>query len=122
MSTEILEKSEVRTLIDVAFAGCSRGLVTLSRQIFSKVLDVYPDIVAAKVGLAFSHIVVDDFAHGDELLNEVLENDSANDDARGFLVLSKFLQKDSDSVDSLMLEFVDKESSGYKLARSVIES
>ena len=121
MSEEILEKSEIRMLINVAFAGCSKGCVTKSREIFSKILEVYPDISAAKVGLAFSHVVVDEFDRGDEILTSVLEADSSNDDARGFLVLSKFLQKNTDAVDSLMNEFVDTESSGYKLARSVID-
>lgn len=122
MSEAILDKNEVRSLINVAFAGCSRGLVSQSREIFSKLLEVYPDNVAAKVGLGFSHVVVDDFTRGDEILAGVLEADSSNDDARGFLVLSKFLQKDTDSVDSLMGQFVDTESSGYKMAQSVINS
>jgi lipoprotein NlpI len=121
MSEEIIEKSEIRMLINVAFAGCSRGYVSKAREIFSKLLEVYPDIAAAKVGLAFSYVVVDDFNRGDEILNSVLDADSSNDDARGFLVLSKFLQKNTDAVDTLMNEFVDKDSSGYKLAQSVID-
>ena len=114
-----LEKDELQKLVDIAFAGCSKGRVPEARTVFSKILEAVPGYTPAKVGLAFTHVVVDDFPPADEMLTDLLGEDPDNDDARGFLVLSKFLQKDGDAVDALMGEFRDHDSAGYRLASSL---
>ncbi len=119
---DYLEKDDIKLLIDIAFEGCSKGKVADSRAVFSNLLIANPELVAAKIGQAFSHIVVDEFSEADGILEEVLAKDNANDDARGFLVLSKSLQKNTDEVDRLMTTFVDKSSSGYQLALNLVNS
>ncbi|WP_274968633.1 tetratricopeptide repeat protein [Succinimonas amylolytica] len=121
LEQNFLDKDELQKLFNIAFVGCSRGFVPEARTVFSKILEAVPDHRAARAGLAFTHIVVDDFAPADEILQGLLAEDPDDDDSRGFLVLSKFLQKDSDAVDVAMREFRSLDSAGYRLASSLSE-
>ena len=122
MDEKFLNSRELQVLVDAAFAGCSRGLVANARKIFDTICEIYPDYVAASVGKAFSHIVVDDFSVAEEILGRLLEKDSSNDDARGFLALSKFLQKDQNALDEIMQQFADTSSNGYRLAQNLVSA
>lgn len=119
--SRILDKDSVRLLLDVGFAACSRGVVAEARRIFDGILSAFPDNVSARVGQAFVLVVTDQFTGAEEILNEVLDQDPANDDARGFLALSKYLQKDTEALDEQMTRFADTSSSGYRLAASLLE-
>ncbi len=119
--SRILDKDSVRLLLDVGFAACSRGVVAEAKRIFDGVLAAFPDNVSARVGRAFVLVVTDQFTGAEEILNDILEQDPGNDDARGFLALSKYLQKDSDALGEQMTRFADTASSGYCLAASLLE-
>lgn len=117
----ILTKDEISAMIELAIAGCMRGKVQQARNIIEAILIAYPNNLAAKTGLAFTHIVVDDFATADNLLNEVILLDDSNDDSKGVLVLSKKLQGDLDSAEEIMNTIKDKNSKGYQLAKETLE-
>ncbi len=119
--SRILDKDSVRLLLDVGFAACSRGVVAEAKRVFDGVLAAFPDNVSARVGRAFVLVVTDQFTGAEEILNDILEQDPGNDDARGFLALSKYLQKDSDALGEQMTRFADTTSSGYRLAASLLE-
>jgi hypothetical protein len=61
---------EIKRLLDIANAGCSTGRVAQARTIYQGILSLKPGFAPAAIGLAFTHIVVDDFAEGERLLRE----------------------------------------------------
>ena len=58
---QILEKEKISALIQIGFAGCAKGQIFQARRLFEGLLCADSELVGAKIGLAFSYIVVDDF-------------------------------------------------------------
>ena len=52
----MLEHSQIVRLLDIANAGCRRGLIQEARNIYENVLVVMPGHSPARIGLAMSHI------------------------------------------------------------------
>lgn len=77
----MLTDQHIARLLDVASLACQKGLVGQARTIFRAVLMLRPDFAPALVGLAFSHIVVDDFDGALTILDKVLATNGADADA-----------------------------------------
>ena len=92
----IITKEQLGSLISIGFVASAKGMVAQSRVIFNGILAAMPGQSGALTGLAFSHIVVDEFTKGDEILQEVIERDPSFYEASAVLVLSLMLQKKSD--------------------------
>lgn len=118
---DTIEQEELSTMVQLAIVGCMKGKVKQSRDILNLILTAYPDNIAAKTCYAFSCIVVDEFAQADSMLEDIINADSENDDAKGFLVLSKKLQGNLDIANEVFETIKDSNSCGYKLAKEALE-
>ncbi len=116
----LLSTEEKRLLVKLGFAACQKGKVKHARDLFEKLLEAEPDAVGAKVGLAFSHIVVNDFAKGDELLNEVMVKHPDDMEAAALRVLSFALQKKENEAREAAAKIPEKEGSAYSLAQGAL--
>ena len=77
---ELLEKQELTALVNIAFALCLKGKVFEGREILKHLKEAEPSLMAAKVGIAFSHITVNEFDKARELLDECLQEDPDDQD------------------------------------------
>ena len=82
---EVLSKDKVRLLLTIGFAACAGGKVAHARKLFENLRIAYPEADPVQVGLAFSHIVVDDFETGERLLQEVISRGDEDQDALSLL-------------------------------------
>ena len=90
---QILEKEKISALIQIGFAGCAKGQIFQARRLFEGLLCADSELVGAKIGLAFSYIVVDDFDKADQILDELLVSHSDDADVKAMKVFSLALQK-----------------------------
>ncbi len=116
---EVLSKDKIRFLIRLAFSAISHGKVTYGKEILKHLLEADKSLVAAKIGLAFSYIVIDAFQDADDILESIIKEDSLNYEAIAFLALSKSLQKDI-SVLSLVKKVPQNETC-YSLCKNALE-
>lgn len=72
----MLTERQIARLLDLANLACQKGMIGEGRSIFQAVLAIRPGFAPALVGLAFSHIVVDDFDGALTLLDKVLAADA----------------------------------------------
>ncbi len=81
-------------LLDIANIGCHRGLVLEARAVYLGVLAEKPGFAPALVGLAFSHVVVDEFIEAERILKEeVLAANPDDSEALAVLGLCALLDK-----------------------------
>ena len=66
----MLTDAHIQRLLDIAYAGCHRGMVLEARSIFSALLRIRPNLAPAILGFAFSLMVVDEFSEAEALLRE----------------------------------------------------
>ena len=77
----MVSEKQMARLLDLANLACQKGLVGEARTIFQAVLALRPGFAPALVGLAFSHVVVDDFDTALTILDQVLADNAADADA-----------------------------------------
>ncbi len=116
---EALSKENVRLLLTIGFAACAKGKVGQARKLFQNLKIAYPEATPVIVGLAFSHIVVDDFAAGEKLLAEVIDKDEEQD-ALALLAFSKALQKKEDEVREIAAKILEEHTSAYNLTQQAL--
>ncbi len=88
----MLSTQESQQLLDIANAGCTKGHIVEARTIFHALLAQNPDLIPASIGLAFSHIVVNEFEEGERLLREnILAAHPHDQDANLMLGLCQIL-------------------------------
>lgn len=116
---EVLSKDEIKFLIELSFSAISHGKVSYGRQICEHLLSLDSSLHGAKIALAFSYIVIDEFKDGDEILDNLIKEDPNNYEAIAFLSLSKSLQKD-DLVLSLVKKVPESETC-YSLCKNALE-
>lgn len=116
---EVLSKEEIKFLINLGFNACAQGKVLYGRDIFENLLRFDENLQGAKIGLAFSHIVVDSFVIADSLLNELLSKEEHNYDACAFMALSKALQKDEQAKD--YINMVPESEPCYALCQNALQ-
>lgn len=84
--------TETQRLLDIANAGCAKGHVLEARVIYEALLVLNPDSLSASIGLAFSHIVLNEFDKGEQVLRErVLATHPHDKDAGVMLGLCQIL-------------------------------
>lgn len=115
-----LSQDDIRLLVNIGFAACVKGKVTPARTLFENLLVAYPQMAAVKVGLAFSHLVVDDFAHGEQLLQEVIDAGDPEQEALAFLAFAKVLQKQEDEARELAVQIKEENTTAYNLAQEAL--
>lgn len=87
-----IDKQQLEGLVKVGFAAAAKGKVDKGRALFEHLLEAKEDSRSAKAGLAFTHLVFDDFAAGDEILDKLLQEED-DEDIKALKVLSLCLQQ-----------------------------
>jgi thioredoxin-like negative regulator of GroEL len=92
----MLTNQQITRLLDIGYAACHTGNVAQARTIMEGVLADRPGHVAAKIGLAYSHLTINEFDEAEAILKEVLEDHPGDPDALAYLGLNCMLagQKD----------------------------
>lgn len=116
-----LSKDDIRLLVNIGFAACIKGKVAPARTLFENLLVVYPEMAPVKVGLSFSHLVVNDFAQGEQLLQEVIDAGDPEQEAVAFLAFAKALQKKADEAQELAAQVKEENSVAYNLAQEALQ-
>ncbi|MBQ9275268.1 MAG: hypothetical protein IJ228_10670 [Succinivibrio sp.] len=115
---EIIQKEDLRLLVELGFAACMAGQISDARNIFQALRQYDASTEAVQLGLALTYLVTDEFEKGDEILNAL----SDGSDVLGFKVLSKALQRKTDEAKSLYESIADKDAVSAKMAKAVLEA
>lgn len=116
----MLEDSQITRLMDIANAGCHKGMVVQARTIFNSVLELRPGHVPARIGMAMSHIVVSEFDKAEEILRAVID-ESGDADASAALGLCLTLADRKDEAREVLDPLAEGEGSAAALAASLLE-
>ena len=117
---QILEKEKISALIQIGFAGCAKGQIFQARRLFEGLLCADSELVGAKIGLAFSYIVVDDFDQADQILDELLVSHSDDADVKAMKVFSLALQKKSEEAKKIASSVDASQQSAYNLCQDAL--
>ena len=116
----MVEESTIVRLMDIANAACHKGKVFEARTIFDNILVIKPGHVPALIGLALSHLVVNDFAKAEAMLREILAKNEGDADAQAMLGLCLTLMKREEEATALLEPLKDNPDSAGGLARSLL--
>ena len=118
----MLTDSQISRLLDIANAGCHKGMVLEARTIYDGVLAVRPGHVPALVGQALSHIVIGEYDEAEKLLRDgILSGHPEDADAAVMLGLCLCLAGKKEEARDVLLPLTDAEGDASSLARSLME-
>lgn len=118
----MLTDSQIARLLDIANAGCHKGMVLEARTIYDGVLAVRPGHVPALIGQALSHIVIGEYEEAEKLLCDGILSEHPEDaDAQAMLGLCLFLSDRKDEAREVLRPLTEKDGSSSELARSLME-
>ncbi len=118
----MLTDSQISRLLDIANAGCHKGMVLEARTIYDGVLAVRPGHVPALVGQALSHIVIGEYDEAEKLLRDGILSEHPEDaDAAVMLGLCLCLAGKKEEARDVLLPLTDAEGDASSLARSLME-
>lgn len=116
----MLSDTQIQRLIDLANAACQKGFVDDARVMLDGVLALRPDCAPARIGLAFTHIVVDDFDGAVAILDDqVLARNPDDFDALALKGLAFMLAGRSDEARET-LGRVPEDAAASDMARAVL--
>ena len=105
----MLTDSQITRLLDIANAGCHKGLVLQARAIYDGVLAVRPGHVPALIGQALSHIVIGEYDEAEKLLCDGILSEHPDDaDAKACASASPTKRKKPGPCSVLWSKTVDK--------------
>lgn len=88
----MLTDVHVQRLQDIAYCASHTGDVLNARTIYAGILAIKPQSVASKIGMALTHLVVDEFEKAETILKEdVLATTPGDNEARVLLGLNYLL-------------------------------
>ena len=117
----MLNDEQISRLLDIANAGCHKGLVGEARAIYEGVLALKPGHVPALIGQALSHIVIGEFSQAEDVLRDILRSDPKDDDAKAMLGLSLFLEDKKEEAREVLESIGDSDGKASALAASLLE-
>ena len=117
----MLTDAQITRLLDVANAGCHKGMVTQARTVYAGVLAVRPGHVPALIGQALSHIVISEFDQAEEQLKAILAGNADDFDAQALLGLCLFLADKKDEAREVLEPLQSREGSSAALVASLLE-
>lgn len=118
----MLTDSQIARLLDIANAGCHKGIVLEARTIYDGVLSVRPGHIPALIGQAFSHLVVGEYEQAEDMLrSNVLSEHPEDADARAMLGLCLLLADRKDEAREILEPLSEEEGKASGLARSLLE-
>lgn len=113
--------AEIKRLLDVANAGCHRGHVADARAIYEGVVALKPGFAPARIGQAFSHLVVDEFAEAERILgDEVLAATPDDAEARALLGLCYLLSGRGEEAEKALRTAAEDAGPGGVMARELL--
>ncbi|WP_297218890.1 tetratricopeptide repeat protein [uncultured Desulfovibrio sp.] len=116
----MLTERQIARLLDLANLACQKGMIGEGRSIFQAVLAIRPGFAPALVGLAFSHIVVDDFDGALTLLDKVLAANAADADALAMRGLACMLAGRREEAEQAFAG-IPQDCAAAAMARAVME-
>ncbi|UQZ90986.1 hypothetical protein C4J81_17895 [Deltaproteobacteria bacterium Smac51] len=116
----MLNESQEKRLLDMGLTACHRGLPVQGRRIFKGLLAVRPNLIPAQLGVAFSHLVVGDFAPADLVIQNVLAANPQDEEARALLALSLRLQNKGDEARPILEALAAAEGPSARLAKDLL--
>ncbi len=121
-TSALLDDGDIALLLDIANLACHKGMPAEARTIVDGVLAVRPGFVPARITLAFSHLVVDDFDKALDILNPLLEQRPDDADARIMEGLTHLLagrSRDADEAFAHIPEHCPQKQLAAELARAL---
>ncbi len=119
----MLTDSQITRLLDIANAGCHKGLVLQARAIYDGVLAVRPGHVPALIGQALSHIVIGEYDEAEKLLCDGILSEHPDDaDAKAMLGLCLCLADKKQEARAVLSPLVENGGQNAELARSLLEN
>ncbi len=116
-------ENDIKRLLDIANAACHSGLALDARRIYDAVLSLKPDFVPAKLGMAYSHLTVDEFDKSLEYIMDVLNKNPEDEDAMLLLGLHCFLVGEKDKSVDVLQHLINSSSEHVKnLAQTLIDA
>ena len=116
----MLTQEQIIRLQDIAFAACHSGAVYEARLIFDGLLTLNPQNFPARLGKAFSHVVVDDFEDAETLLRACLADKKDDVDAEALLGLCLVLSGRQDEARGLLAGKNYPQTPSGQLARELL--
>ncbi|WP_077072486.1 tetratricopeptide repeat protein [Mailhella massiliensis] len=118
----MLTDSQIVRLLDIANAGCHKGMVMEARTIYEGILAVLPGHAPALIGRALSHIVIGEYGQAETILrSEVLSENPDDPEGRVMLGLCLFLADKKDEAEEILQPLAEEEHSSAELAKSLLE-
>ncbi|WP_273523467.1 tetratricopeptide repeat protein [Mailhella massiliensis] len=118
----MLTDSQIVRLLDIANAGCHKGMVMEARTIYEGILAVLPGHAPALIGRALSHIVIGEYGQAETILrSEVLSENPDDAEGRVMLGLCLFLADKKDEAEEILQPLAEEEHSSAELAKSLLE-
>ena len=118
----MLTDSQIVRLLDIANAGCHKGMVMEARTIYEGILAVLPGHAPALIGRALSHIVIGEYGQAETILrSEVLSENPDDAEGRVMLGLCLFLADRKDEAEEILQPLAEEEHSSAELAKSLLE-
>ena len=118
----MLTDSQIARLLDIANAGCHKGMILEARTIYDGVLAVRPGHVPALIGQALSHIVIGEYEEAEKLLRDGILSEHPEDaDAQAMLGLCLCLADKKDDAREVLRPLTEKDGSASELACSLLE-
>ncbi|NCD25489.1 MAG: tetratricopeptide repeat protein [Deltaproteobacteria bacterium] len=118
----MLTSEHIQRLVDIANAGCSKGHVVEARVIYQGLLATNPDLAPASIGLALSHIVVNEFAEAEKLLRDTVLAAAPDDqEALAMLGLCHTLAGQREEAEAVLVPLADQDGPRAELATALLE-
>lgn len=119
--TTILTDKDVSTLLEIANLACHKGFPNAARNIVEGILAERKGFVPATITLAYSYVVVDEFDKALGILDEILDRNPDDGDARVMQVLAFMLSGRSDEAKQSLGRF-NGDSPQKQLAFELIQN
>lgn len=115
------DSAEVTRLVEIGLYAAHTGQVAKARTLFEGLLKARPKLSSAKLGLALSYLVVNDFEKAEEGFKEVLAADPDHNEAQALLGLSFVLSGRGEEAKPILTKAAQGPEPGAELARNLLE-
>lgn len=119
----MLTDTQVQRLQDIAYCAAHTGDVLNARTIYAGILAIKPQTVASRIGMAFTHLVVNEFDTAEAILkDEVLAANPDDAEARVLLGLNYLLATRKDEARDIFILLQKQNTPASTLARELLET
>jgi tetratricopeptide (TPR) repeat protein len=121
LSADSLQKAPIlKILTEIGLYGIHKGKVAKARELFASLETAVPALPSAKAGLAFSHLVVNEFEEAQAGFEEVLRKWPDYSEASALLALTLILGGKKDEAASHLAKLKDLEGPVADLAKQLL--